>query len=72
MGNDILMRRKVIVGQSFPVGKLQYREIAVGITAQKKFELGMDSFCLARVFRDYQRKALVIAGGIGQCKAAKY
>ncbi len=61
--DDVRMRAEQVVGQGFPVGEVQHRQIA-GQHAQVVFErLGA-----VAVAGDGQHQALVAAGGLGQAE----
>ncbi|MCY1176527.1 hypothetical protein D9M73_168020 [compost metagenome] len=64
LGNDVLVRREQVVGQGFPVGKVQYGQIR-GEESQLLFQ----PFGTLAVGGQQQGKALGSAGGLGDGQA---
>ncbi|MNI23582.1 hypothetical protein D3C73_771760 [compost metagenome] len=64
LGNDVLVRREQVVGQGFPVGKVQYGQIR-GEETQLLFQ----PFGTLAVGGQQQGKALGSAGGLGDGQA---
>ncbi|MNN37913.1 hypothetical protein D3C81_1518820 [compost metagenome] len=64
LGNDVLVRREQIVGQGFPVGEMQHRQIR-GEETQLLFQ----PFGTLAIGCKQQRKALGSAGGLGNGEA---
>ncbi len=66
LGNDVLVRRKDVVGQGFPIGEMQYRQVG-GEEPQFLFQ----AFGILAVGGQQQGEALGGTGGLGDSQAQR-
>ena len=64
VGNDVFVRREVVVGQGFPVGEAEHLPAVVGRLEQR--QLVRQAVELSRGVGDDQDGTVLVAGQIGQ------
>ena len=69
LGDNILMRRKTVIGQRFPVRQfLKIRRRVSVFMLIEKFQFGFETLRLLGIFSQQQNWALVVFGTIGDTK----